>query len=168
MSVGYDLAGVRSAKVRGFLDGMLDATAVVDKLRAQIPAPFSRFRDLPFPTRISDSLTLSTFHGCPPGEIEAIVRHLVGDVGLDVVVKLNPTLLGRKALDAILHDRLGYHDIVVPERAVAEDATWPEVVDMIEPPRPLCVRARTAASASNSRTRWWSRTTGASFRRAKR
>ena len=25
MSVGYDLAGVRSAKVRGFLDGMLDA-----------------------------------------------------------------------------------------------------------------------------------------------
>jgi putative selenate reductase len=131
MSVGYDLEGVQSAKVRGFLDGMLDATAIVDRLRAQIPAPFKRFRDLPFPTRISDSLTLSTFHGCPPREIEGIVRHLTGDVGLDVVVKLNPTLLGREALDAILHDRLGYHDIVVPERAVAEDATWPQVVDMI-------------------------------------
>ena len=26
MSVGYDLAGIKSAKVRGFLDGMLDAT----------------------------------------------------------------------------------------------------------------------------------------------
>ncbi len=35
-----------------------------------------------------------------------------------MVVKLNPTLLGREALDAILHERLGYHDIVVPERGV--------------------------------------------------
>ena len=98
--------------MRGFLDGMLDATALVDRLRAQIPAPWRKFRDLPFPTRISDSLTLSTFHGCPPDEIEAIVMHLIDEVGLDVVVKLNPTLLGRDELDAILHDRLGYGDIV--------------------------------------------------------
>jgi putative selenate reductase len=132
MSVGYDLAGIRSDKVRGFLDGMLDATAIVEHLRAEIPAPFARFRDLPFPTRISDSLTLSTFHGCPPGEIEAIVRHLIGDVGLDVVVKLNPTLLGRNEVEAILHGRLGYDDIVVPERVFAEDATWAEVVEIIE------------------------------------
>ncbi|RBP05675.1 putative selenate reductase [Roseiarcus fermentans] len=131
MSVGYDLAGIRSAKVRGFLDGMLDATAVVDRLRSQIPSQYGKFRDLPFPTRISDSLTLSTFHGCPPNEIEGIVAHLIGDVGLDVVIKLNPTLLGREALDAILRDRLGYHDIVVPDRAFADDATWPEVVDLI-------------------------------------
>ncbi len=132
MSVGYDLAGIRSAKVRGFLDGMLDATAVVARLRAQIPAAFAKFRDLTFPTRISDTLTLSTFHGCPPQEIEAIVEHLVGEVGLDVVVKLNPTLLGRERLDAILHDRLGYRDIVVPDRAFADDAKWADVVAMIE------------------------------------
>jgi putative selenate reductase len=131
MSVGYDLAGISSAKVRGFLDGMMDATAIVDRLRAQIPAAFKRFRDIPYPTRISDSLTLSTFHGCPPGEVEAIVRHLIGDVGLDVVVKLNPTLLGRAELDATLHDRLGYRNIVVPERAFEEDAKWADVVDMI-------------------------------------
>jgi putative selenate reductase len=131
MSVGYDLAGVRSAKVRGFLEGMLDARATVDRLRNQIPARWRQFRDLPFPTRISNSLTLSTFHGCPPGEIEAIVSHLIGEVGLDVVVKLNPTLLGREELDAILHGRLGYRDIVVPERAFAEDAKWTEVADMI-------------------------------------
>jgi len=131
MSVGYDLAGVKSAKVRGFLDGMMDATAVVDRLRAQIPARWRKFRDLPFPTRISDTLTLSTFHGCPPGEIEGIVMHLIGEIGLDVVVKLNPTLLGRDELDAILRGSLGYHDIVVPERAFAEDATWTEAVDLI-------------------------------------
>ena len=132
MSVGYDLAGIKSAKVRGFLDGMLDATAVVERLRAQIPDLWRKFRDLPFPTRISDTLTLSTFHGCPPGEIEAIVRRLIGEVGLDVVVKLNPTLLGRDEVEAILHGALGYHDIKVPERVYDEDAKWPEVVDMVE------------------------------------
>ncbi len=132
MSVGYDLAGIQSAKVRGFLDGMLDATAVVGRLRTQIPEPWRKFRDLPFPTRISDTLTLSTFHGCPPGEIEAIVEHLIGEVGLDVVVKLNPTLLGRDEVRAILHDRLGYHDIAVPERAFADDAKWADIVDVIE------------------------------------
>ena len=132
MSVGYDLAGIKSAKVRGFLDGMLDATAVVDRLRAQIPDLWRKFRDLPFPTRISDTLTLSTFHGCPPGEIEAIVRRLIGEVGLDVVVKLNPTLLGHDEVEAILHGALGYHAIQVPERVYDEDAQWPEVVDMVE------------------------------------
>ncbi len=132
MSVGYDLAGIKSAKVRGFLEGMLDATAVVERLRAQIPEPWRKFRDLPFPTRISDTLTLSTFHGCPPGEIEAIVAHLIGDIGLDVVVKLNPTLLGRDEVEAILHDALGYREIAVPERAFADDAKWPDIVDLIE------------------------------------
>ncbi len=89
--------------------------ALVDKLRAQIPGAQRKFRDLPFPTRISDTLTLSTFHGCPPGEIEAIVEHLIGEFGLDVVVKLNPTLLGREEVDAILRDKLGYSEIRVPD-----------------------------------------------------
>ncbi len=132
MSVGYDLAGIRSAKVRGFLDGMIDASKVVERLRAKIPEPWRQFRDLPFPTRLSDTLTLSTFHGCPPDEIEAIVEHLVGEVGLDVTVKLNPTLLGREAVGAILHDAMGYHEIKVPDRAFAEDASWDDAAAMVE------------------------------------
>ena len=35
MSVGYDLAGIRAAKVRGFLDGMKNASQVVERLRAR-------------------------------------------------------------------------------------------------------------------------------------
>jgi putative selenate reductase len=132
MSVGYDLAGIRSAKVRGFLDGMMDASQVVDRLRVKIPEAYRAFRDLPFPTRISDSLTLSTFHGCPPGEIEAIAAHLIGEIGLDVTVKLNPTLLGRERVDAILHEAMGYHEIKVPDRAFAEDATWEDAAAMVE------------------------------------
>jgi putative selenate reductase len=132
MSVGYDLAGIRSAKVRGFLDGMIDASKTVERLRAKIPEPWRRFRDLLFPTRLSDTLTLSTFHGCPPGEIEAIVEHLVGEVGLDVTVKLNPTLLGREEVGAILHDAMGYHEIKVPDRAFAADASWEDAAAMID------------------------------------
>ena len=71
MSVGYDLAGIQSAKVRAFLAGMMDATEIVERLRAEIPEPWRHLRDLPFTTRLSDTLTLSTFHGCPPEEIEA-------------------------------------------------------------------------------------------------
>lgn len=127
MSVGYDLAGLRSDKVRAFIAGMKDASAIIDKLRRQIPEPYARFRDLDYPTCISDSVTVSTFHGCPPGEIEAIAAHLMAEEGLDVVVKLNPTLLGKADLNALLHDKLGYTDLVVPDATFAKDAKWQDV-----------------------------------------
>ena len=127
MSVGYDLAGIRSDKVRAFIAGLKDASVVIDRLRPQIPEPYARFRNLAYPTCISDSVTVSTFHGCPPGEIEAIAAHLMAEEGLDVVVKLNPTLLGKTDLNALLHDRLGYTDLVVPDATFEKDATWQDV-----------------------------------------
>jgi putative selenate reductase len=131
MSAGYDLAGIRSAKMAAFFAGMKDASAIIERLRAEIPAPYARFRDLAYPTRISDSITLSTFHGCPPGEIEAIAAHLLDEVGLDVIVKLNPTLIGRERLNEILHDRLGYDELRVPDATFDKDAKWDEVVAMV-------------------------------------
>lgn len=129
MSVGYDLAGIQSPRVRAFLDGMLDARPVVDALRPQIPEAFARFRDLDFRTRISDTLTLSTFHGCPPGEIERIVDHLLTDVGVHTIVKLNPTLLGKAEVRRIL-DHLGYSN-KTPDEAFDNDATWDQAVDFV-------------------------------------
>jgi putative selenate reductase len=132
MSVGYDLAGIRSARVRAFMAGLLDAGPTVERLRRQIPAPYARFRDLPFPTRLSDTLTLSTFHGCPPEEIEAIAAFLLEEVGLHVVVKLNPTLLGKEALRDLLHRQLGYADLAVPDQAFDQDARWEQVTGFVE------------------------------------
>jgi putative selenate reductase len=132
MSVGYDLAGIRSAKVRAFLAGMMDATDLVEHLRAQIPDDWAHLRELQFTTRISDTLTLSTFHGCPPEEIESIALFLLSKIGIDVVVKLNPTLLGREELSAILHDRMGYTEIKVPDAAFAKDANWQQVTGLVE------------------------------------
>ncbi|SDG76503.1 glutamate synthase [Propionivibrio dicarboxylicus] len=131
MSVGYDLAGISSPPIRAFLSGLMDARTTVERLRAQIPDALARFRDLPFRTCISDTLTLSTFHGCPPDEIEAIASFLLRDMGLNVVVKLNPTLLGRETLFEILHDRLGYTDLIVPDSAFAGDPSWADMVGII-------------------------------------
>jgi putative selenate reductase len=132
MSVGYDLVGIRSKPVRAFLEGMKDATPIVERLTGEIPAAYAHLRDLPFPTRISDTLTLSTFHGCPPDEIERIGEFLLSEVGLHLVVKLNPTLLGQSDLTAILQDRLGYHDLVVPPAAFDNDASWEQMAGIVD------------------------------------
>ncbi|HTP52921.1 MAG TPA: hypothetical protein VMK42_19685 [Anaeromyxobacteraceae bacterium] len=131
MSVGYDLAGIRSDRVRAFMAGLLDAGPVIERLRPQIPAAWRHWRDLPFQRRVSDTLTLSTFHGCPPEEIERIAEFLLREVGLHVIVKLNPTLLGREEVEHVLRERLGYRDLVVPESAFAKDATWDQVAGFV-------------------------------------
>jgi putative selenate reductase len=132
MSVGYDLAGISSARVRAFMAGLMDATAIVDRLRERIPGALAHLRDTPFATRISDTVTLSTFHGCPPQEIEAIAAFLLQEVGLHVVVKLNPTLLGRAQVAEQLHERLGYRDLNVPAAAFEKDATWEQMTGFVE------------------------------------
>ncbi len=121
MSVGYDLAGISSPKVAAFIDGMRDATAEIERLRAEIGGPFAEFADLEFDPHVSDTLTLSTFHGCPPDEIESITKHLIDDHDLDVIVKLNPTLLGYETVARIVNDDLGYADVTVKESAFADD-----------------------------------------------
>ena len=72
MSVGYDLNGIKSEKVCQFIEKMKDASDIVEQYRKEIPEYYAEYRDLDFQTRLSDTLTLSTFHGCPPDEIETV------------------------------------------------------------------------------------------------
>ena len=46
MSVGYDLAGIRSERVQAFVAGMRDARAVVERLRREIPDEYRAYREL--------------------------------------------------------------------------------------------------------------------------
>jgi len=124
MSVGYDLAGIRSERVLAFMRGLMDARPVIERLRRELPAELGPLRDLDFDPHVSRTLTLSTFHGCPPQEIEGIAEFLMRDLGLACVVKLNPTLLGPVELRGLLRDRLGYTDLRVPDEAFAKDPTW--------------------------------------------
>ncbi len=132
LSVGYDLAGVQSPPIRQFLATLRDTRPLVDQLRQQIPGEFAYLRDVTLPQRLSQSLTLSTFHGCPPGEIEAIAAYLMQQEGLNVTIKLNPTLLGKQRLGEILNDKLGYGEIRVPDAAFDKDATWQQAEGIVE------------------------------------
>jgi len=113
VSVGYDLAGIKSAKVGRFLEAMRDAGAWIDDLRGEIPRAYKQARDAEYATQISSSITLSTFHGCPPEEIESIARFLIGECDFDLVIKMNPPTLGRERLEYLLHDVMGYNDVSV-------------------------------------------------------
>jgi len=132
MSVGYDLAGIKSERVQTFLKNMLDCREVVNRLRAQIPSEFSALRDLDFPKRLSNTLTLSTFHGCPPEEIESIVEFLMRHLGIHCVVKFNPMLLGPQHARSLLHDELGYDEIRIPDSAFERDMPFERAVEIME------------------------------------
>lgn len=131
MSVGYDLAGISSDKVATYIDNLIDARAEIERLRPLIPEPFDEFRHVEFPSRVADSITLSTFHGCPPEEIESITKHLITRHGVDVIVKLNPTLLGFGRVVEILQEKLGYSHIRLNRQAFTDDLQFPRAVELI-------------------------------------
>ena len=91
MSVGYDLAGIKSEKVDAFIEGLKDASATPawEECRSWALANFDRFEhvDADFVAsitpQVSTSMTVSTMHGCPAGEIESIVSYLLTEKGLD-------------------------------------------------------------------------------------
>lgn len=132
LSVGYDLPGIQTPVMDAFIHGLTHAEGMIDALRGEIGGAFDGLRDIPIPDRIVQTATLSTFHGCPPDQIEGIVRHLMTAHDLDVTVKLNPTLLGRETVAGILHDHLGFKDISLAPEAFAEDLQFAEAVAMIE------------------------------------
>jgi putative selenate reductase len=135
VSIGYSLDGVRSRKIAGFFEGVHDATALLDRermaLRRELPPSLRRFADVPCDTRLSDSATLSTFHGCPADEIAAISRHLLSEQGLHTIVKLNPTLLGYEEVEEILHRRLGYTHIALRRQAFDRDLKWDDALSIL-------------------------------------
>lgn len=131
MSVGYNLEGIRSAPMQRFMSTMADASAELEEIRATLRAHFPQFADVEIPSRLTNNVTLSTMHGCPPDEIERIARYLLEERGLHTIVKLNPTLLGRDAVLAILRDRLGFAHIQIPERVFEHDLQYGRAVALI-------------------------------------
>ena len=131
MSVGYDLAGIMRPNVQQFLNSMencrADLKLKIESLRPLYPA----IDEINIPSRISDNVTLSTMHGCPPDEIERIGRYLMEERKLHTAIKLNPTLLGPEKLRSILNDRLGY-EVQAPDEAFEHDPKFEQAVDMID------------------------------------
>jgi len=94
MSVGYDLQGIMKPNVQWFLDKMTNAP---DELKAKIDeleAIYPNIKNIDISAQMTDNITLSTMHGCPPDEIEQIARYLISERKINTIIKLNPTLFG--------------------------------------------------------------------------
>nr|WP_113866888.1 putative selenate reductase subunit YgfK [Brenneria salicis]NMN90214.1 putative selenate reductase [Brenneria salicis ATCC 15712 = DSM 30166]RBP62162.1 selenate reductase Fe-S subunit [Brenneria salicis ATCC 15712 = DSM 30166]RLM31221.1 putative selenate reductase subunit YgfK [Brenneria salicis ATCC 15712 = DSM 30166] len=150
MSVGYDLKGIKQPPMQNFIATMMDASGT---------QAFSRYRQIltrwvtrpdrlgdimplarqaalrALPERISPHLvrgvTLSTMHGCPPDEIEAICRYMLQEKGLHTFVKLNPTLLGYRRVREIL-DCCGFDYVRLNEAAFLHDLQLDRALTMLE------------------------------------
>lgn len=131
LSLGYDLDGVRTEKIRVFLEQMRDASALIAALRGELEGRLARWREVQVPSRVADAITLSTFHGCPADEIEAIAGQLL-DWGWHTVVKLNPTLLGYDTVRGLL-DRTGYAEdrVRLAPGAFEKDLQWAQLLEMV-------------------------------------
>jgi len=131
MSVGYNLEGILSEPMQRFMDGLENASERIGPWLSSLRARSPRWADLEIPSRIVDSVTLSTMHGCPPDEIEKIARYLIEERGLHTTVKLNPTLLGKEDVLRILHDDLGYRSIDIPDAVFEHDLQYDRALDLI-------------------------------------
>ena len=130
MSIGYDLKGIQSPPVQAFLGAMRDARAALPEAVEAVARAYPAVRDLEIPWELSDHVTLSTMHGCPPSEIERIARHLLLEQGVHTWVKLNPTLLGAERLRGLLNGKLRF-DVEVPDAAFAHDPGFGEAMAMV-------------------------------------
>ncbi|MGR5145892.1 putative selenate reductase subunit YgfK [Photobacterium alginatilyticum] len=139
MSVGYDLAGIQTAPMQKYIHDMLDSSehesfhAYIAELNSFITDPgfvkafgfehrFERLNKLSdtIPAQLTRGVTLSTMHGCPPNEIEAICRYMIEDKGINTFVKLNPTLLGFERVRGIL-DNAGFDYVALSEESFSHD-----------------------------------------------
>lgn len=148
MSVGYDLDGIKTEKMQAYIDSMIDATknplfaeyleqteallddGLFDKTAWEGVEKKLKGITKKISANISPSVTISTMHGCPPHEIEAICTYMLTVKKLDTFVKLNPTLLGYDAVRDIL-DVLGYDYLGLKRESFEHDLQYPDAVAML-------------------------------------
>ncbi|MGX9743351.1 putative selenate reductase subunit YgfK [Pseudocitrobacter corydidari] len=150
MSVGYNLDGIKQPPMQQFIDNMMNASAhpkfaqYRDTLskwlqddaflaRHHLLSRRETLRALParIPGAMVHGVTLSTMHGCPPHEIEAICRYMLEEKALNTFVKLNPTLLGFARVREIL-DGCGFSYIGLKEASFDHDLKLDQALEMLQ------------------------------------
>ena len=142
MSVGYDLEGIQSKSMDRFINSMVkpvvhrEARERCEAYRAKLLEGRAGLNmdeiEIPDPSGgLVHSATISTMHGCPPGEIESMASYLMGEKGMDTYVKLNPTLLGGEDVRYILQ-RGGWDHIEIEDAVFENDLQYPQAVELIQ------------------------------------
>jgi len=131
MSVGYNYEGICNENVQWFLNKMKDCTSEKEAMINSLAGLYPEIKQINIPSTISDNITLSTMHGCPPEEIEKIGRYFIEEKKLHTFIKLNPTLLGAEELRRILNT-LHHHKTTVPDEAFEHDLKYENAVSIIK------------------------------------
>ncbi|MDL2216252.1 NAD(P)-binding protein [Desulfovibrio sp. OttesenSCG-928-M14] len=130
MSAGYSLEGILSPQVQSFLDRMQNCGPDVEALKKDLAKVWPRAGELAIPGCMSDNLTISCMHGCPPDEVEKIALYFLQERKLNTTLKMNPTLLGEQGVRGLLNDTLGY-DVNVPDIAFEHDLPYEEALRIL-------------------------------------
>ncbi len=130
MSVGYNYEGILKENVQWFLTNMDDASGLLHQKLDLLAKIYPKIQSLKIPNQLSNNVTLSTMHGCPPEEIEQIAHYLLSEKKLHTTVKLNPTLLGKDTLYKIM-EQSGFAT-QVPEAAFEHDLKYEDAVPMLQ------------------------------------
>ena len=138
ISVGYDFAGITSSKIDTYIEGMMEAkeTDIFKECKEFALSHLDLFRNVDqdyveqISSKVSNSITVSTLHGCPPSEIEKIASYLIDKKGLHTFVKCNPTLLGYEDARKIL-DEMGFDYVSFGAFHFEDDLQYEDAVPMI-------------------------------------
>ncbi|MCL2425294.1 MAG: putative selenate reductase subunit YgfK [Oscillospiraceae bacterium] len=139
MSVGYDLEGIQTKKIDNFIEGLKNAvnTESWNECVQWTIGNLSKFENVDkdfvnsISPNVSNSITLSTLHGCPPEEIERIATYLLNEKGLHTYIKCNPTLLGYDYARETLN-KLGFDYITFDDRHFKADLQYDDAVPMLK------------------------------------
>lgn len=129
MSAGYTLEGIKSQKMSAFFKGMANASETIAQYKNTLASFYHPLAAANIAPCVSDSITISTMHGCPPAEISSIARYCMEDLGLHTTIKLNPTLLGAEHVRRVLGNLDYTHTI--PETAFTHDMQFDDAVALI-------------------------------------
>ncbi len=77
MSVGYNLEGILKDNVQWFFSKMNSCTNELEVKINEIKGIYPEIESIQIPSQLSNNITLSTMHGCPANEIEAIAGYLL-------------------------------------------------------------------------------------------
>ncbi|MBC8321646.1 MAG: putative selenate reductase subunit YgfK [Bacteroidetes bacterium] len=129
MSVGYDYDGIQKENVQWFFKKMADASKEITEKVNSIESIYPNVVNITINPTISNNITLSTMHGCPPDEIEKIGEYLITEKKLHTAIKLNPTLIGKKKLNEIIVNS-GF-ETIVPDIAFEHDLKYKDAISII-------------------------------------
>ncbi len=139
MSVGYDLAGIKTEKIDRFIEGMKDAseTSIYKECRQWLLENLDKFSKVTredvesISPAVCNSITLSTLHGCPPDEIERIAVYLLTEKKTNTFIKCNPTLLGYEYARSLM-DEMGYDYVAFGDFHFKDDLQYEDAVPMLK------------------------------------